>query len=197
MGTEPTVGWRGRFFEDFTVGDVYRHPLGRTVLPTDNSWLTLLTQNTAALHFDAALAATTEWGKPLVDSTFTLALVTGQSVTDVSMNVMANLGWDRVRMPNPVFEGDTIYSQSEVLSARGSASHPDAGVVSVRTVGFNQDGVVVITFERTLLVYRRGHGPDQTTVAPVWDERSLRAAGLDEEPLTEQPGPDQSDADRA
>lgn len=182
MGTEATVGWRGRFFEDFAVGDVYRHPLGRTVLPTDNSWLTLLTQNTAAVHFDAALAAKTQWGKPLVDSTFTLALVTGQSVIDVSMNVMANLGWDRVRMPNPVFEGDTIYSQSEVLSVRESASRPDVGVVAVRTVGFNQDGVVVMTFERTLLVYRRGHGPDQTEVAPVWDERSLRAAGLDDQP---------------
>jgi acyl dehydratase len=175
----PTVSWQGRYFEDFAVGDVYRHPLGRTVLPTDNSWLTLLTQNTAALHFDVPFAEQTEWGKPLVDSTFTLALVTGQSVADVSMNVMANLGWDRVRMPNPVFEGDTIYSQSEVLDARPSRSRDNVGVVTVRSVGFNQDGVVVITFERTLLVYRRGHGPRHTRVEPVWDERALRAAGLD------------------
>jgi acyl dehydratase len=175
----PSVSWQGRYFEDFAVGEVYRHPLGRTVLPTDNSWLTLLTQNTAALHFDAAFARQTEWGRPLVDSTFTLALVTGQSVTDVSMNVMANLGWDRVRLPNPVFEGDTIYSQSEVLSVRESSSRPDVGVVSVRTVGFNQDGVVVITFERTLLVYRRGHGPQRSSVEPVWDERSRKAAGLE------------------
>jgi acyl dehydratase len=175
----PTVSWQGRYFEDFRVGDVYRHPLGRTVLPTDNSWLTLLTQNTAALHFDAAFAEQTEWGRPLVDSTFTLALVTGQSVVDVSMNVMANLGWDRVRMPNPVFEGDTIYSQSEVLDVRESKSRGNVGIVSVRTVGFNQDGVVVITFERTLLVYRRGHGPQHTGVEPVWDDRALRAAGLD------------------
>jgi acyl dehydratase len=175
----PTLSWQGRYFEDFAVGEVYRHPLGRTVLPTDNSWLTLLTQNTAALHFDAAFAEQTEWGRPLVDSTFTLALVTGQSVHDVSMNVMANLGWDRVRMPNPVFEGDTLYSQSEVLEARASASRPNVGVVRVRTVGFNQDGVVVITFERTLLVYRRGHGPRHARVEPVWDERSRRAAGLE------------------
>ena len=116
-GVRMTVkpGWKGRFFEDFEVGDVYEHPLGRTVLPVDNSWFTLLTQNTADLHFDAHYAAQTEWGRPLVDSTFTLALVTGQSVTDVSQNVMANLGWDEVRLPAPVFEGDTIYSESEVL----------------------------------------------------------------------------------
>jgi acyl dehydratase len=174
----PTVCWQGRFFEDFTVGDVYRHPLGRTVLPTDNSWLTLLTQNTAALHFDAPYARRSQFGQPLVDSTFTLALVTGQSALDVSMNVMANLGWDRVRLPSPVFEGDTIYSQSEVLRLRPSSSRHDVGVVTVRTIGFNQDGSIVITFERTLLVYRRGHGPGLTMVAPRWDEISLRAAGV-------------------
>jgi len=174
----PTVSWAGRFFEDFTVGDTYRHPLGRTVMDVDNSWLTLLTQNTAALHFDAHFAAQTSWGRRLVDSTFTLALVTGQSVHDVSMNVMANLGWDRVRLPNPVFAGDTIYSQSEVLMTRASGSRPDTGVVSVRTVGFNQDGVIVITFERTLLVYRRGHGPPRADVEPRWDAVSLAAAGL-------------------
>jgi itaconyl-CoA hydratase len=174
----PEPSWAGRYLEDFTVGDVYRHPLGRTVLPTDNSWLTLLTQNTAAVHFDAHFASQSQWGKPLVDSTFTLALVTGQSVHDVSMNVLANLGWDRVRLPNPVFEGDTIYSQSEVLAVRESRSHDDAGIVQVRTVGFNQDGVIVITFERTLLVYRRGRGPQRLSVAPVWDRRSRKAAGL-------------------
>ena len=153
------MSWNGRFFEDFTVGDVYVHPLGRTVLPVDNSWFTLLTQNTAPLHFDAHYASQTEWGKPLVDSTFTLALVTGQSVTDVSQNVMANLGWDEVRLPAPVFEGDTIYSESEVLSVRESGSRPNVGVVTVRTRGYNQDGVVVITFKRTLLVYKRSHAP--------------------------------------
>jgi itaconyl-CoA hydratase len=152
-------GWVGRFFEDFEVGDVYRHALGRTVLATDNAWFTLLTQNTAPIHFDAHYASQTEWGRPLVDSTFTLALVTGQSVSDVSQNVMANLGWDEVRLPAPVFEGDTIYAQSEVLDARESKSRPNVGIVVVETTGFNQDGTVVITFKRTLLVYRRGHGP--------------------------------------
>jgi acyl dehydratase len=150
-------------------------------MPVDNSWLSLLTQNTAPIHFDAHYSSRTEFGKPLVDSTFTLALVTGQSVTDVSMNVMANLGWDRVRLPHPVFEGDTIYSESEVLSVRESASRPDVGVVAVRTVGFNQRGQIVITFERTLLVYRQGHGPGHASVEPVWDERSRRLAGLDEQ----------------
>ena len=166
MTTPAKPGWRGRFFEDFQVGDVYEHPLGRTVTETDNVWLTLLTQNTAPIHFDAHYAAQTEFGRRLVDSTFTLALVTGQSVTDVSQNVMANLGWDEVRLPHPVFEGDTIYSQSEVLESRPSASRPNVGVVTVRTTGFNQNGDVVITFKRTLLVYRRGHGPQMPRLEP-------------------------------
>lgn len=152
-------GWQGRFFEDFVVGDVYEHSLGRTVTTTDNVWFTLLTQNSARLHFDHNYAAQTEFGKPLVNSTFTLALVTGQSVLDVSHNVMANLGWDEVRLPHPVFEGDTIYSCSEVIETRPSRSRPNVGVVTVRTTGFNQDGAEVISFRRTLLVYRRGHGP--------------------------------------
>ena len=152
-------GWRGRFFEDFEVGDVYEHPLGRTVTTTDNIWFTLLTQNTAPIHFDHHYAAQTEFGRPLVDSTFTLALVVGQSVTDVSQNVFANLGWDEVRLPAPVFEGDTIYSESEVLEVRESRSRPNVGVVTVATRGYNQDGVVVITFRRTLLVYKRAHAP--------------------------------------
>src|SRR5690348_7021336 len=153
-------GWHGRFFEDFEVGDVYQHPLGRTVTTTDNIWFTLLTQNTAPIHFDHHYAAQTAFGRPLVDSTFTLALVTGQSVTDISQNVFANLGWDDVRLPHPVFEGDTIYSQSEVLAARESASRPEVGIVTVRTTGYNQDGVVVITFQRTIMVYKRGHAPE-------------------------------------
>ncbi len=155
-------GWRGRFFEDFEVGDVYRHPLGRTVTETDNAWFTLLTQNTAPVHY----AAQTEFGRPLVDSTFTVALVTGQSVTDVSQNVMANLGWDEVRLPAPVFEGDTIYSQSEVLETRGSRSRPNVGIVTVKTTGYNQEGTVVITFKRTVMVYRRGHSPGAARPEP-------------------------------
>ena len=119
----------------------------------------MLTQNTAPVHFDAHYAAQTEFKKPLVDSTFTVALVTGQSVTDISQNMFANLGWDEVRLPNPVFEGDTIYSRSEVLDKRESKSRPNVGIVTVKTIGFNQDGTVVITFKRTVMVYRRGFGP--------------------------------------
>ena len=163
-------GWRGRFFEDFEVGDIYEHPLGRTVTTTDNAWFTLLTQNTAAIHFDRHFAEQTEFKRPLVDSTFTLALVTGQSVTDVSQNVMANLGWDEVRLPAPVFEGDTIYSRSEVLECRESRSRPEVGIVTVYTTGFNQEGTVVITFKRTLLVYKRGRGPAIPRIAPASSE---------------------------
>ena len=152
-------GWSGRFYEDFEVGDVYKHPLGRTVTQADNISFTLLTQNTAHPHFDANYAAHTEFGKPLVNSCFTIALVTGQSVTDVSQNVFANLGWDEVRLPNPVYEGDTLYSESEVLDKRESKSRPETGIVTVKTIGYNQDGIIAISFKRTLLVYRRGRGP--------------------------------------
>jgi acyl dehydratase len=159
-------GWQGRYFEDFTVGDVYQHPMGRTITSTDNTWFTLLTQNTARLHFDHHYAAQTPFGRPLVNSTLTLALVTGQSVTDVSHNVFANLGWSDVRLPHPVFEGDTVYSQSRVLAARPSRSRPQTGVVTVHTSGVNQDGTEVISFTRTVLVYRRGCGPAPFAVPP-------------------------------
>ena len=159
-------GWQGRFYEDFEVGDVYRHPLGRTVTQADNIWFTLLTQNTAPIHFDAHYASQTEFKRPLVDSTFTVALVTGQSVADVSQNVFANLGWDEIRLPNPVFEGDTVYSQSEVLEKRESKSRTNVGIVTVRTTGFNQNGKVVITFRRTVMVYRRGCAPAIPRVEP-------------------------------
>jgi acyl dehydratase len=152
-------GWRGRVFEDFEPGDVFEHPLGRTVTQADNIWFTLLTVNTNPIHFDAAYAARTEFKRPLVDSTFTLALVTGLSVSDVSLNAI-NLGWDEVRLPAPVFEGDTLYAQSEVVEARPSRSRPTMGIVKLRTTGFNQEGVTVIEFLRTIMVYRRGHTPE-------------------------------------
>jgi acyl dehydratase len=151
-------GWKGRVYEDFEVGDVYQHPLGRTVTQTDNIWFTLLTMNPNPINFDAHYSAQTEFGRPLVDSTFTLALVTGLSVSDVSQNGI-NLGWDEVHLPNPVFEGDTIYAQSEVLSKRESKSRPHMGIVQIKTTGYNQAGVPVITFKRTVMVYKRGHGP--------------------------------------
>ncbi len=166
-------GWQGRSFEDFEVGDVYYHPLGRTIVSADNIWFTLLTQNTAPLHFDHPYAAQTEFRRPVVNSALTLALVTGQSVADVSQNVMANLGWDEVRLVRPVFEGDTLHSISQVLEARPSQSRPDVGIVSVRTTGYNQEGAVVITFRRTMLVYRRGRRPEVRR--PTFEELSAQA----------------------
>lgn len=151
-------GWRGRVFEDFEPGDIFEHAPGRTVTQTDNIWFTLLTVNNNPIHFDVAYAARTEFKRPLVDSTFTLALVTGLSVSDVSLNGI-NLSWDEVKLPAPVFEGDTLYAQSEVLEVRASKSRPTMGIVKVRTTGFNQDGVTVIEFKRTIMVYRRAHVP--------------------------------------
>ncbi|QWV98142.1 MaoC family dehydratase [Geomonas nitrogeniifigens] len=159
-------GWRGRFFDDFEVGDIYPHPLGRTITKTDNIWFTLLTQNTAPIHFDQHYSAQTEFGKPLVDSTLTMAIVTGQSVTDISQNVFANLGWDEVILPNPLFEGDTLYSQSEVLAKRESKSRPNLGIVTVKTTGFTQNGDIVISFKRTLMVYKKGHEPKIARLEP-------------------------------
>jgi itaconyl-CoA hydratase len=148
----------GRFFEDFEVGANIRHPLGRTVTTADNQWFTLMTMNTNPIHLDAHYAAQTEFGRPLVNSTFTLALVVGLSVTDISQHAI-NLGWDEVRMPAPVFEGDTIYAQTEILAKRESRSRPHMGLVEVKTSGFNQDGKVVIVFRRNIMVYKRGQGP--------------------------------------
>ncbi len=147
----------GRSFEDFVVGDRYEHRPGRTVLDADNTWFTLLTMNTHPLHFDAAYAARTEFGRPVVNSLLTLAIVTGQSVSDVSQKAIANLGWGEIRLSAPVFVGDTLYAESEVLSVRESRSRPSQGLVEVRTTGRNQDGTVVITFTRTVLVPKRGH----------------------------------------
>lgn len=148
----------GRVFEDYAVGTVLRHPFGRTIIEADNVWFTNITMNMNPVHFDGHYAAQTEFGKPLVNSTFTLALVTGLSVADLD-HAYANLGWDEVRLPAPVYVGDTIYAQSEVLEARGSKSRPQVGIVKVRTTGFKQDGTVVITFTRTVMVYKRGQVP--------------------------------------
>jgi len=153
------ASWDGNFLEDFTAGDVYQHPLGRTVSEADNTWFTLLTCNPHQAHYNADYAARTEFGRPLVVSTLTIAIVTGLSVADISQNAVANLGWDKVRLPKPVFAGDTLYAETEILDVRPSASRPDNGVVRVRTRGHNQRGELVIEFERTILVYRRGAQP--------------------------------------
>jgi acyl dehydratase len=147
----------GRYYEDFAVGDIYEHRPGRTITEADNIWFTLLTMNTHPLHFDSAYAAKSEFGKPLVNSCLTLALVTGMSVSDISQKATANLGWDKVRLTAPVFNGDTIYAESEVVDKRESAKRPDQGIVTVRTTGKKADGTVFMTFERSVLVPKRGH----------------------------------------
>ena len=156
----PIRSWEGRFLEDFIVGDVYRHAHGRTISEADNTWFTLLTNNTHDVHFNADYASRTEFGRPLVVSTLTLAIVTGLSVSDVSQNAVANLAWTDIQLPAPVFAGDTIYAESEVLEVRPSRSRPGQGVVRVRTRGFNQRDETVITYERTVLVYARSARPD-------------------------------------
>lgn len=150
----------GRYLEDFTVGDVYEHRPGRTISETDNTWFTLLTMNQHPLHFDMEYAKHSEFGKPLVNSCLTLAIVAGMSVSDVSQKTIANLGWDKVRMTAPVFNGDTIYAESEVLAIRESNSRPTQGIVTIKTVAKNQDGTEVMSFERTMLIPKRGHAVD-------------------------------------
>jgi acyl dehydratase len=150
----------GRYYEEFEVGDVYEHRPGRTIAETDNTWFTLLTMNNHPLHFDAVYAAKTEFGRPLVNSCLTLSIVVGMSVSDVSYKAIGNLGWTDVKLTHPVFAGDTLYAESEVIAKRESKSRPTQGVVTVRTRGVTQEDNVCITFERTILVPKKGHGVD-------------------------------------
>jgi len=150
----------GRYFEDFEVGETYKHWPGRTITATDNTWFTLLTMNQHPIHFDEEYARHTEFGKPLVNSALTLAIVAGMSVADVSQKAIANLGWTDIRMPAPVFNGDTIYAESKVLDKRVSKSRPTQGIVTVSTRAWKQDGTTVMTYSRTVLVPMRGHGAE-------------------------------------
>lgn len=147
--------WRGRFLEDFDIGDVFRSRLGRTVGEAENTWFTLLTMNTNQVHFNREFAARTEFREPLVVSTLTLAVVLGLSVADTSENAVANLGWTDIQLPSPVYAGDTLWAESEIVEARDSKSRPSCGIVSARTRGINQRGEVVIEFVRTFMVFRR------------------------------------------
>jgi itaconyl-CoA hydratase len=151
-------GWNGRFFEDFAVGDIYRSRLGRTITETDNIQFTMITNNTNQIHFNTHYASRTEFKKPLVNSALTLSVIAGLGVSDLSENGFA-LGWDYIKLPHPVFPGDTLYSESEVISVRKSKSRPGQGVVKVRTRGLNQDGVVVIEYERSIMVWKKAHAP--------------------------------------
>ena len=150
----------GRAYEDFAVGDVYEHRPGRTITEADNVWFTLLTMNQHPLHFDATYAAGTEFRRPLVNSCLTLSIVAGMSVSDLSQKAIANLGWDKIRLTAPVFAGDTLYAESEVLDKRESRSRATQGIVTVRTTGKKADGTIFMTYERTFLVPKRGHAVD-------------------------------------
>lgn len=149
----------GRSFEDFEIGHTYEHRPGRTITDTDNVWFTLLTMNTHPAHFDYEFAKKTEFGKPLVCSPFTVALMVGMSVSDTSQKAVANLGWDEIRLTHPLFPGDTLYAESEVLDKRESSSRPEQGIVTIRTIGKNQHGDTVCSFKRTMLIWKRGCGP--------------------------------------
>ena len=148
----------GRYYEDFTVGDVYEHRPGRTIGEADNVWFTLMTMNPHPLHFDHAYAAKSEFGRTVVNSCLTLSMVTGMSVSDVSQKAIGNLGWTDIRLTAPVFVGDTVYAESEVLEKRESKSRPTQGIVTVRTRGTKADGTEFMRFLRTVLVPKRGHG---------------------------------------
>ena len=148
----------GRHYEQFEVGDTYSHRPGRTITETDNTWFTLLTMNTHPLHFDKEYAKQSEFGQILVNSAFTVSLIVGMSVRDVSQNAIANLGWKEIRLPSPVFVGDTLYAESTVLEKRESKSRPHAGIVKVSTLGKKSDGTLVCDFERTMLIPKQGYG---------------------------------------
>ncbi len=145
----------GRYYEDFVVGDVYEHRPGRSITEADNIWFTLLTMNTHPAHFDNNFAEDTEFGQALVNSCLTLSIVAGMSVSDTSQKAVANLGWTDIKLPAPVFVGDTLYAESEVLEKRESRSRPQNGIVKVATIGKKADDTVVMTYERTFLVQRR------------------------------------------
>jgi len=157
----PKRGWEGRYFEDFEVGDVYQHRLGRTITEADNTWFTLLTLNTNQMHFNAQYAARSSYGRLLVNSGFTVALVLGMSVSDTSENAIANLGWEEILLPHPVFVGDTLWGESLVVAKRESESRPYAGIVTFRTRGLNQDGTVCVTYRRMVLIYKRDAPQDK------------------------------------
>ena len=152
---EGRPGWDSRYYEDLRVDEVFRHPLGRTISETDNTWFTLLTGKTNQMHFNSAYAELSSFGRLLVNSGFTLALVLGLSVGDLSQNAVANLGFDNVRFTYPVFIGDTIWAESKILEKRESRSRPYAGIVTARTRGLNQHGEQCVDFRRTFMVYKR------------------------------------------
>ena len=169
-GRRLASGWQGRFYEDFRVGDVYKHPYGRTVTETDNVWFTNLTMNLNPMHFNEAYAAETEFGERLVDGTFVIALAVGMSVIDVSANATAHLGYDEVRHHAPVYHGDTLFAESEVLDKRVSDSRDHVGIVTTGLRAYNQEGTKVLSLERTPMVLKRAHTRASAARPAGWPE---------------------------
>ncbi|WP_254538529.1 MaoC family dehydratase [Halomarina litorea] len=178
------TGWQGRYYEDFQVGDVYKHPFGRTVTETDNVWLTNVTMNLNPMHFNEAYAAETEFGERLVDGLFVISLAVGMSVVDVSVNATANLGYDEVRHHAPVFHGDTIFAESEVIEKRESSSRDHVGIVTTKLRAFNQDGEKVLSLKRTPMVLKREYAQPSAARPPGWPE----GVGTQPEDLGDQRG---------
>ena len=163
-------GWEGRYYEDFTIGDVYKHPYGRTVTETDDVWFTNLTLNTNPMHFNEAYASETEFGERLVNGLYVIALAVGMSVIDVSANATANLGYDDVTHHAPVFHGDTIFAESEVIAKRESESRDHVGIVSTELRAYNQEGDLVLSLERTPMVRKRGSAEPTAARPTGWPE---------------------------
>ena len=155
----------GRYFEDFGIGEIYEHRPGRTITEADNTWFTLLTMNQHPLHFDHEYAKHSEFGQPVVNSALTVSIVAGMSVSDTSQKAIANLGWTDIEMPAPVFHGDTLYAESEVLEKRESASRPTQGIVTIETRAYNQDQVQVMKYKRVMLIPKRGHSVEDQIAA--------------------------------
>lgn len=150
----------GRWFDDFVVGDTYRHAIGRTISEADNTWFTQLTGNTNQNHFNAHYARSNpvSGGEMIVNSGLTVAIVLGLSVLDMSQNAVANLGWTDIKLTSPVHLGDTLYAESMCTEARESRSRPGFGIVTMVTRGLNQDGEVVVTWTRSVLIPKRETG---------------------------------------
>ena len=153
----------GRFYEDFVVGDVYQHPFGRTLSEADCTWFTQLTCNTNQNHFNAHLAKSNPitGGRVIVNSGLTVALVLGLSVIDMSQNAVANLGWTDIKLTFPVYIGDTIYAESICTGQRESSSHPGMGIITMNTRGLNQDGDVIVSWTRSVMIPMRSTGIGQ------------------------------------
>lgn len=163
-------GWQGRYYEDFTIGDVYKHPFGRTVTETDDVWFTNITMNLNPMHFNESYAGETEFGERLVNGTFIIALAVGMSVIDISMNATANLGYDDIRHHAPVFHGDTIFAESEVLEKRESESRDHVGIITTELRAYNQNDELVLSLKRTPMVLKREYVDPTAAQPPGWPE---------------------------